>query len=93
MASTLRVFTCIWEPDKLPTIESTMSKKLLTGFRAYEEIFKPGLTHTRKIKERRNRGDGIGAFARPLPTCLKPGCGVRIGPLEKSNVVCDLHDR
>ncbi len=93
MAATLRVFTCLWEPEKLPLIKSSTSKKLLTGFRAYEEIFKPTLTHMRSRHQHIAFNVGIARSAEHLAQCAHPDCRLRMIGNERSVVVCDRHDR
>ncbi len=93
MASTIRIFTCIWEPEKLPFVNGDTKKAVLVDLRVYNSIFRPGLPHTMKYKERQNHGYGIGAYTKKRATCLHPGCGVPIGPHDVSNVVCDEHKR
>lgn len=77
MAGTLKVFTAIWEPERISEIKSSMSEKKLRTFRAYQELFAPSLPHMLQKKERKiGEVLGIEAFAVALPQCLYVGCGV-----------------
>lgn len=91
MAATLRVFTCIWEPNRCKEVKSTMSKKVLRTLLAYQRLFAPNLPHMMQKKERKSGSYGIGAFAKPLPKCLKPGCRKR--SRDVGGVVCEEHPR
>jgi DNA polymerase delta subunit 1 len=93
LPAVLGVFTCIWEPDKLHCISSSMSKKVLRTLRAYQELFAPSLPHMRVQVNVKSRGYGISAHTKPLLTCAAPKCGVLMTGNERSHVVCDSHDR
>lgn len=90
MAATLRVFTCIWEPERCKEVKSTMSKKVLRTLVAYQRLFQTNLPHMLQRSEPKNSSYGIGAFTVPLPKCLKPGCRKRAR--REVEVVCDEHD-
>jgi DNA polymerase elongation subunit (family B) len=93
MAATLTVFTCIWEPDMLPLISTSMSEIKLHSLRAYQELFAPKLPHMLHAVHVKARNYGIAAHATVLPTCAQPGCNVRLNGSERSRVVCDSHAR
>lgn len=89
MASTLKVFTAIFEADRLKDIKSSMSDTVLRTLEAYKLLFAPSLPHMLQRKDRKiGNNTGIEAFAVALPQCLYPDCGVRI---EKKQVVCSFH--
>lgn len=93
MAATLRVFTCVWEPEKLPLIKSDTKKASLLQLKAYCLLFAPKLPHMLQQVVPRARDFGIASHATVLPTCAQLGCGVRLTPRDRSAVVCDSHER
>lgn len=91
MAGTLKVFTAIWEPERISEIKSSMSEKKLRTFRAYQELFAPSLPHMLQKKERKiGEVLGIEAFAVALPQCLYVGCGVLLRD-EGGRTLCPSH--
>lgn len=90
MSGTLKVFTAIWEPERLSEIKSTMSKKKLRTLRAYMELFAPSLPHMLQKKERKiGQVQGIESHLVALPQCLYAGCGVLLNSRE--GVLCREH--
>ena len=93
MSATIRVFTCVWEPEKLKMIKSSMTKDALNQLKVYRVLFKKKLPHMLQRKIAPAKTFGIASFAKVLPKCAYPGCNVRITANSRSNVVCDAHDR
>ena len=89
MAATLRIFTGIWEPERLPDITSNMSQKKLESLVAWRRLFSPSLPHMTSKKKRKTRTYGIGKWAESLPQCLYPGCSQRVK--DKTIAVCGVH--
>lgn len=90
MAATLRIFTGIWEPHRLPEITSSMPEKKLQSMIAWKRLFAPDLPHMIVKKMRKTRNYGIGKWAKPRPQCLYPGCSRSV---EGPNIaVCPDHD-
>ena len=93
MAATLSVFTCIWEPQQLTLISTSMSDKKLRTLRAYKELFAPSQPHMLDYVQAKAGNYGIASHATVLPSCAQPGCKVRLHGGERSAVVCDAHVR
>ncbi len=93
MSATIRVFTCVWEPHKLKSISSNMTKDALSQLKVHRVLFKKDLPHMKKTKVAHVRTFGIASFAKVLPKCLHPGCNVRLTANGKSNLVCDSHEK
>jgi DNA polymerase delta subunit 1 len=93
LPAVLSVFTCIWEPDKLRLISSSMSKKVLRTLRCYQQLFAPTLPHMLVRTEPKSQKYGIATHAIALRTCAARECRVRLDGTERSNVVCDEHNR
>ena len=89
MAATLRIFTGIWEPDRLPDITSNMPVKKLESLIAWKRIFAPDLPHMKQKKKRKTRAYGIAKWAKTIPQCLYPGCSRSV--LDETVATCDTH--
>jgi len=89
MAATLRIFTGIWEPDRLPDITSNMPDKKLESLIAWKRLFAPDLPHMKQKKQRKTRTYGIGKWAKVLPQCLYPGCSRSV--TNDTVATCDSH--
>jgi DNA polymerase delta subunit 1 len=81
LPAVLRVFIGVHEPEKCVEFKSGLSDKALESFKSYHRLFAPNLPHmlSKNVPKLRNnnagekKNFGIGAWARPIPTCL--GCG------------------
>jgi DNA polymerase delta subunit 1 len=103
MAATLRVFTGVWEPQRLELLSGkTWTKARIGDLLAYQRLFRADLPHMLHRVERHVRrpkgkvagGDvSIVAHTVTLPQCAQPGCSVRIAAHMRSHVVCDEHVR
>ena len=88
MAATLKLFTCVWEPEKIGLIKSSMSDKVRSTLIAYRRLFAD--KHLTHIKQSKARDFRIGKDTQLLPTCLHPGCGDR---LKTDTNVCGKHSK
>lgn len=86
----IRIFTCIYEPLKCVTIESSMSQKAREGLIAHQRLFSKNAKHMLNKTEPKIRGYGISAYGKSIPKCLSCGIPLRHtnpGPCCKS---CDV---
>lgn len=94
-AGTLKLFTSIWEPDRVSEVKSSMSEKKMRTLRAYQELFAPSLPHMLQKKERKIGGvQGIEGHLVALPQCLYMGCGVLLSSSSEkggSSILCKEH--
>jgi hypothetical protein len=86
--ATIRIFTCIYEPEKLDSIKSGMSNKKMREFKAFHILFQSVDKHMLKVKHN-NVKVGIGEFTVAEQQCLEPTCRVRLH--DPRAVVCDSH--
>jgi DNA polymerase delta subunit 1 len=80
-----RILTGVYEPERCPDIESSMSSKKKETLEVYRRFFAPGLAHMRQKKRRKTGNFGIAAFTVVLPQCI--GCGVKMPP-KSTNPCC-----
>lgn len=91
-AGTLKLFTSIWEPERVSEVKSSMSEKKMRTLRAYQELFAPSLPHMLQKKERKIGGvQGIESHLVALPQCLYMGCGVLLSQGPSSHILCKEH--
>lgn len=99
MGATLRLFTCIWQPEKVKDIKSTWlvrDNKNLMQLEAYQKLFAPKLPHmtVRVYPKVREAAPGLmNNFVVAMPQCLHPDCNLLLSKSSRSNVVCDEHNR
>ena len=84
----IRIFTCIYEPEKLNSIKSSMSNKQMREFKAFHVLFSSTDKHMLKMKLN-NVKVGIGLHTKAEQLCLEPNCRVRL--LDPRSVVCESH--
>lgn len=86
--ATIRIFTCIYEPEKINLIKSDMSYKKMREFKAYHVLFSSVDPHMLKMKQNTVKV-GMGLYTRAGDKCLNPGC--RIHLTDPRTVVCESH--
>lgn len=94
MSATLSLFTCIWEPEKLSKIKSSMPHKEKRQLLAYKRLFQSDLPHMlarKKTKVTAQSFFGV-AVKQTQFTCIQPGCNVLVTSKCRSDIVCDDHN-
>lgn len=95
MSATLSLFTCIWEPEKLSKIKSSMPHKEKRQLIAYKRLFQSNLPHMLARKKTKISSESF--FGVPVKqtqfTCIQPGCNILVTPSCRDELVCDNHSR
>jgi DNA polymerase delta subunit 1 len=91
LGACIRIFTCIYEPEKLNSIKSGMSNKRMRDYKVYNLLFAEMADHMRQVKHAPIRGDyEMGKFVVAEALCLEPSCRVRL--IDPRSVVCEKHN-